>query len=234
MNNTSTTTFTVMGQSIDNTTDMNSVQDYSVQNVHATGYTLLMTTKKISGSVSVMGQEKKFDSDDEAIKKSPQMAGPLSVIGKSQEIKVENGKVTASEDMSKVLSRFGMSTDIEEGFATLFFMPDMPGIRQGSSWADSTISATFKVINQYIVTAVTETQVELRVTSDSKMNMTINQAGMTMQTDMKGFSTSTRSYDKRTGLLITEKRAAEMTGTAEGMGVKAPMNIKSTSLITIK
>ena len=234
MSSTATTSVTVMGQTIDNINDLSAVQDYTIQSVSKTGFAMTMVTKKISGSVSIMGHEQKFDSDDEATKNSPQMTGPLSYIGKPQEIKVENGKVTTSEEMNRMLSSIGMNADIEGEVAKLFFMPTFEGVKQGSGWTDSTVAEGFKIVNQYLVTSVTGDQVEMRVATDTRMNTTIKQAGMDVQADMKGFSTSTRTYDKKTGLLITEKGASEITGTADGMGVKAPMTVKSTSLITVK
>lgn len=234
INSTSNTSVTVMGQSIDNTNDMTSLADYTVTNVTPTGYTLSYITRKISGTVSVMGQEQKFDTDDEAFKNSPQAAGILGFIGKPQEIKVENGHVAVSESMDNILSKIGMSGTNQDEFSKLFFMPRIPGMKQGTSWSDSTVSPAFKLVNQYLVTSVTDQQVEMRVTTDTKMNTKIKQGAMDVETDMRGFATATRVYDRQTGLLVSQKLAAEMTGTAEGMGVKAPMTIKSTTLITVK
>ncbi len=234
VNNIATTTVTVMGQSVENVTNITVVHEYTVTGVTATGYSLSLFVKKVNGTVSIMGQEQKFDSDNESTRNSPQMAGAMELIGKPQEIKVENGHVVASESMDKILSTIGGSGAGQNDFIMLLFMPSISDLKQGAAWADSTVSPELKIVNQYLVTHITDQQVEMRVTADTKINSTIKQAGMEMQSDMKGFSNATRVYDRKTGLLISEKVASEMAGTAEAMGLKAPMTIKLNTLITIQ
>ncbi len=232
--NTSSISVSVMGQTIDNVTDITSIQDYTVKSVGPKGYTLILVPKRVSGTVSVMGQEQKFDTDDEASKEAPLTSGSGNVINKPQEIIIENGKViSASAEFSNVLAAIGMS-DNGYGFSEFFLTRPESQLKQGSSWADSVVTETVRFVNQYVVTSVTDQQVEIRITTDMKMNALMKQAGMEVKSNMKGFSTATRIYDRKTGLMIIEKRATEMTGMADAMGVNAPMTIKSTTQINIK
>lgn len=233
LNNTSTTTMSVMGQSVESLVVMNAVQEYTVQSVSQTGYTLLFVPKKISGSVSVMGQEQKFDSEDTTAKGSQPMEALNKLMNKPEHITVENGQPTFDGQINNTLSSIGMSSSDLLDFGKLFFfnLPDAQ-VKQGYSWSDSSVSENNRVVNQYVITDIHNGQVEVRVSTDSKIRTTVKQAGMELKEDMKGFSTALRVYAN--GLLVSEKVSLTMAGTAEIMGMSAPMTIVSTITTNVK
>jgi hypothetical protein len=234
MVNTNITNMSMMGQDVEMNTSGSTMQECAVKSITDSGYSLLLTQKKISGSVSVMGQENKFDSDDSSSQNTPGMSEAFKLINKTQEIKVVNGKTTTSDGINGIFAKVGMSPDNMMDVTKFFLTIPVAKIKQGYSWSDSTISETVKIVNQYIITGIADQQISINVSTDTKINMTMKQGEMDVKTNMKGFSTATRVYDMNNGLLVNEKVSLEMTGTAEIMGMSAPMTTKGTLTTTIK
>ena len=232
--NTTATNMSMMGQDLEMNIGSNAVQEYEVKTITASGYSLLLTQKRISGSASVMGQEQKFDSDDEATRNIPGMGELFKQINQQQEIKVENGKTISSGDTTATFSGMGMNLSNLLDVTKLFLTVPAAQLKQGYSWADSSISENTRTVNQYLVTSTANQQVEVKVSTDTKIKATLLQGGVEVKQDMKGFSTATRLYDSSNGLLISEKLSLEMTGTAEVMGMNAPMTVKTTITSTVK
>jgi hypothetical protein len=232
--NTTITNMSMMGQDLEMNIGSNAEQEYEVKTVTASGFSLLLTLKRITGSASVMGQEQKFDSDDEATRNIPGMGELFKQINKQQEIKVENGKTISSGDTTAAVSGMGMNLGNLLDVSNLFLTVPIAQLKQGYSWTDSSISENTRTVNQYLVTSTANQQVEVKVSTDTKIKATLQQGGVEVKQDMKGFSTATRLYDSSNGLLISEKLSLEMTGTAEVMGMNAPMTVKTTITTTVK
>ena len=232
--NATVTNMSMMGQDLEMNIGSNAEQEYEVKTVTASGFSLLRTQKRITASASVMGQEQKFDSDDEAARDIPGMGELFKQINKQQEIKVENGKTVSSGDTVSAVSGMGMNLGNLLDVSKLFLTVPAAQLKQGYSWADSSISENTRTVNQYLVTSTANQQVEVKVSTDTKIKATLQQGGVEVKQDMKGFSTATRLYDSSNGLLISEKLSLEMTGTAEVMGMNAPMTVKTTITTTVK
>ena len=74
--------------------------DFEVKSVSGKTVVFIITLKRISGGVTMMGNEQNFDSADSATAANPQLAEVLKDINKPQEVSVETGKISLPKDIS--------------------------------------------------------------------------------------------------------------------------------------
>ncbi len=223
----------LMGQQVDITGNVSTTADVEFQTVtNANTYQLLLTVKRLKGVVGAMGQQQDFDSDDEATRNNPLLKEMLKSINQPQEMLVVNGQTLAVENQNDVMSQLGNANTIDVSKLVLALTPKQ--IIQGFQWSDSTSSENAKQINHYIISKIANSEIEISVSTEMKMNGTIKQSGIEMNQNTMGTSRSVRLYNQLNSLLISEKTAIEMTGTSEIMGMSGPLVFKSSINTMVK
>jgi hypothetical protein len=107
-----------------------------------------------------------------------------------------------------------------------FLLLDPANIIQGYQWSDSSITADLRTVNHYTVMAVTASEVELNVTTDTRILTVTKMQEMEIKQTMKGYTTAKRWYQRSNGLLSKEIATTDMTGNTETAESNSPMSLK--------
>jgi Family of unknown function (DUF6263) len=139
-----TMTMEMMGQSMDNSSDVATTSELEVKDVNKDGFQFGNTIKRMTVQSSMMGQDVNFDSD-----KKEDMDGQMGQvlkdkIGKAEVVNIDKqGKVTEIEgDTSTSAGGMGdmmsMTAKLTKGqpYPMLIQLPAKP-IKKGDSWTDS-------------------------------------------------------------------------------------------------
>ena len=202
--------------------------DFEVKSVAGKTITFTATLKRITGSVTMMGNEQTFDSADSATAANPQLADVLKEINNPQEIIAEAGKISLPQDLS--------GTPRSEDIAHYLMIPvNAASVKEGYAWSDSSSTAEgSRSLNNYMVTKVSKEEVVITVISNNKTITTRQQMGVEMKVNMQGASTSTFTYDAVSGILKNVATSFSSSGNNEVMGNDIPMSAKGTASVTIK
>jgi hypothetical protein len=228
-----TTKASAMGQEMELGNTFTNMLAYELKAVTANGYTLSSTLKRIKSSISVMGQEESFDSDDEASRTNPMLTEAFAALNKPFEIEVENKKVLIKGQIGGQIDQMGIPGVSNEQVRFILTQQDMVKLKDGNQWKDSSITDGGKTVNEYTVLKTTDATAELLVKTIMQVNLTLNQAGMEVKQAMQGTANARRQYNKVTGLLMKEDSDVAMSGTMEMMGQVSPVNIKGKITTTV-
>lgn len=224
-----TTKLNMMGQDMEMPMTMTILADLSAKSAEINTLKAAVTLKKFSGSLSIIGQETNFSSDDKNIANNPQAAEVLKNFNKEEEVLLEDGKVKGKLDVGTN----GVPTSPELARMTFLTLnPD--NIKEGYKWTEESNSDGTKNTTIYAITKVTTTDVEVTATSSIKIEKTIQQMGMDMKQNLSGTSTSVRLYNAATATLKADATKMEMSGTMLVMGNEAPISISSITTTTVK
>ncbi len=224
-----TTKLNMMGQEMEMPMTMNISADIAAKSFEASALKAGVTVKKISGTLSMMGQENSFSSDDKNIANNPQAAEMMKTLNKEEEVILEDGKVKGKLDIGTA----GVPTSSE--WARMVFLTlKAENIKEGYKWTETSDADGTRNNTIYAITKVTATDIEVTATSTVKIEKTIQQMGMDMKQNLTGTSTSVRVYDASTATLKADATKMEMSGSMLVMGNEAPINITSISTTTVK
>lgn len=218
-----------MGQEVDMVSSNTSTAEYEIMAVTEKGYSLRTKVIRVEGSYVGGGAEKTFDTDKATDRYDPMLAGVVAMIGKPTDLLIENRKasVVSGEVMNNpMMAQMGMKDNVSELLKFILYKTDLDKFTKGTKWVDSTRNNELFLLAESEVTGITETQIELSVTTTMDIHATIQQMGMEGKTNVKGLINSKRWYNRNTGLLIKE----ESNGIAEGetivMDQRIPMQMK--------
>ena len=222
------TTVTQMGTEMEIPSVTTLYSDFEVKSVEGKKISLQATLKKITGTVTVMGNEQSFDSDDAATANNPQMAEALKDVNKPIAITIEVGKTKLPSDITGAQSN--------DDIANYLFMPvNANTVKEGFAWIDSSSSVEgSKSLNNYAVTKISKEEITVIVINNNKTVATRQQMGMEVKVNMEGASNATLVYDVATGLLKNFSSSFSSTGNNEVMGQSIPVVIKGTANISVK
>lgn len=224
-----TTKIYVMGQDMEMPLTMNILADLDAKSVESSALKASVVIKKISGTLSMMGQENSFNSDDKNVANNAQAAEMMKNLNKEEEVILEDGKVKGKLDIGTA----GVLTSSE--WARMTFLTLKPeNVKEGFKWAETSDGDGTKNNTIFAITKVNATDIEVTATSSLKIEKTIQQMGMDMKQNLTGTSTSVRVYDATTATLKADATKMEMTGTMLVMGNEAPINITSVTTTTVK
>lgn len=233
----------MMGQSMETIMDINNTRNIIVQDINAENYQLDAVTTHIKMNMSVMGQEKTFDSNNK-----DDMAGEMKDAGKSvNQVKkfilsadgrcradekdtVAKNEETAAEGMMTQMFGTGMEATGTESY----FMLIPAGKKTGDSWADSVITGSVKLWWTYTWEANAGDIAIIKATGKSSSNSTINTQGMEVTINLTNDIVETRKADLKTGIVIHKESISKLNGTAEVMGQSVPMSGTTTTTITLQ
>lgn len=220
------TTVNQMGTDMEIPATTNLDLDFDVKSVSDKQVVLSSTLKKIYGSVTVMGNEQKFDSNDSSTTKNPMMAEALKNLNKPGDLTVEVGKPKLTQDFTGAQSG-------EEILNSLFIPIDGGSAKEGLSWGDSSAAEGSKMFNNYTITKVANNEVVVKVISSNTIVTTKQQMGMEVKVNMKAVTTGLRTFDVNSGLLKSASYTFTSDGNNEVMGNSFPVTIKGTANITV-
>jgi len=233
-----TMTMDMMGQSMDNNSEVVTTSEVEVKDVNKEGFQFGNTIKRMTVKSSMMGQDVNFDSD-----KKEDMDGQMGQvlkdkIGKSDIINIDKqGKVgsivgdtsTATGGMGDVMA---MTEKLSKGqpYPLLIQLPSKP-IKKGDTWTDSsgTVS-TLKTVTIYTLKEINAGDYIVSYTGTIAKNGTIQQNGMEIQMDIAGTVKGENSYEGASGLLKMGNMVSDIKGSFEVMGQSVPMTINMTSI----
>lgn len=225
----------MMGQDMEMSTSTTVYVDNELKSASGNKFSIGLTIKRVVGNVSVMGQEQTFDSDDESLRSNPAFADATKALGKESEIVVEDGQVSKTSEiaeLTKAMSPGDFSSIFDIG--RFFLLLKESDIKVGFAWTSNNSSETASTENNYIIEKITDKEVEVVVQSKVKVSATMNQNGMDIKQQTEGTIKSTRTYDKQTGLLISELANGAIKGNMEVMGQQVPLDSKVETKTTIK
>jgi hypothetical protein len=217
-----------MGMDMEIPTTVHINMNFEVKAVENKKIALSATLKKVSGAVTIMGNEKKYDSDDPETANNPMVGALMKNLNKPQDLTVEIGKPLSPNDITGAQS----SDEIADG---LFIPIDADSAKVGFTWSDSASSAEgSKVVNHYTVTKVSKEELVVHVISTCKIVTTQQQMGLEMKVNMQSASTGTRSYDVSTGVLKSSATTFTASGNNEMMGNTIPVTMKGSAAIIVQ
>lgn len=224
----------MMGQDMEMSTTSTVYVDHELKSASANKFAMGLVLKRIVGTVSMMGQEQSFDSDDESVRSNPALADAFKSLGVETEVTVEDGKVSGKgELMDAVKALTGNASDAND-LGRVFLLLKEADIKVGHTWKEKNISENTSSETDLTVERVTDKEVEILVNAKVKISSTINQAGMEIKQQTEGVVKATRVYDKNTGLLVSEISNGDIKGNMEVMGQQVPLTSKLETKTTIK
>jgi hypothetical protein len=225
------TSMSMMGQDIELTNGSKSYADFHLKSVSGSSYQLSTSITRISGSVSAMGNEQTFDSEDASLKSNPMMAEQLKMLNKPIDFTIENGKVVnttsaaGSDILTALLGQTNGTTDQAKYFLTL----PAASIKASHQWSVVDNKPGAATESLYVISEVTATDISVNVLTNAKITSTMNQNGMEIKQNTQGTIKAKRIYDARTGLLKSETATGALKGTMNVMGQDAPIDLKVTT-----
>ncbi len=195
--------------------------------------TITSTVKRMTGSVSMMGQDQNFDTDDKASGSNPMAAEVLKKLNKPEELTIVNGRVAGQEEDFNSLITPGISS-----VANILFLPREALIKkEGDKWTVEEIgkkNAANKCITIYTISKTTSSEIEITANSSIAIDGTMQMMGNDVKQKINGSLISVCSYNKETGILLGAAQSINMSGTIEIMGSNAPVTSKGTITIAVK
>ena len=194
---------------------------YEVLNVNTNGYNLQVTPKHMSMNLMVNGRDQKIDTDSATDKNNPLYAKLFELMNKPQAIEVKDNKVIKNALLSE-FNQSGLQDDPNKFFLT----PSATQMHLGFQWKDSSMNENTKVVNQYIIIQISDSSVNVNVSSDFTIHNKVEQPGLTIDQNLKGYSTGNRIYRKQNNLLKEETMDYTISGSAESNDMSSPVTMK--------
>ena len=225
------TSMSMMGQDIELSNGSKIYEAIELKSVSGATYHLSSSITRIAGSVSAMGNEQKFDSEDASLKSNPMLAEQLKVLNKPIDYTIENGKVvnTASGLGSEVLNALLGQNNGTSDQAKYFLTLPAASIKASHQWSVAINKPESSTESLFVIAEVTDTDISVNVLTNVKLATTLNQNGMEIKQNTQGTIKAKRVYDAKTGLLKSETSTGGLKGTMNVMGQDAPIDLKITS-----
>ena len=228
-----TTTVTSMGTDIEILSSNDQYVTYEIKSVAGKNIQLSETFDRAKGSMTVMGNEIPYDSDDSASIASatasfPQLTALFKDLHKTQDLAVVTGK---TPDMTDIEKLSGLSA-----FAYALFNPFDKSATEGSKFSDSTKNDNgSKSVTDYVVSKISSGEITVTATTNSTINTTSQEAGMEVKINREVKNISTRIYDASTGLLKAGTTDSNINGTTTlATGQEIPVSTKGTTTVTVQ
>jgi hypothetical protein len=225
------TSMSMMGQDIELSNGNKLYQNFELKSVSGSSYQLSTSITRIAGSVSAMGNEQSFDSEDASLKSNPMMAEQLKVLNKQIDYTIENNKVvntasaTGSELLNTLLAQSNGTSDQAKYFLTL----PAASIKASHQWSVVDNKPGAATESLFVIAEVTPTDISVNVLTNAKITSTLNQNGMEIKQNTQGTIKLKRIYDAKTGMLKSETGTGGLKGTMNVMGQDAPIDLKITT-----
>lgn len=204
--------------------------DLELKAITQTGYTLELTPRRFKMNMNMMGMEQKLDTDSIDGMQGADLGTMKSLLNQPITIVMDSNKLVSKTQLAQ-LPAIANSTDDASRY---FLLLEASNAIQGYQWADSSISKDLRTVNQYTVMSVSTSEVEINVTTDSRISSVTSMQGTEIKQNMKGFSTARRWYNRNNGLLLKEESTTDMAGTTETPETSSPMTLKLVLKIVVE
>ncbi len=225
------TSMSMMGQDIELSNGNKLYQNFELRSVSGNSYLLSTSITRIATSVSAMGNEQSFDSDDASLKSNPMVAEQLKVLNKQIDYTIENNKVvkTASAAGSDLLNTLLTQSNGTSDQAKYFLTLPAASIKASHQWNVAVSKPEATTESLFVISEVTDTDISVNVLTNVKLSNTLNQNGMEIKQNTQGTIKLKRIYDAKTGMLKSETGTGGLKGTMNVMGNDAPIDLKITT-----
>jgi hypothetical protein len=230
----------VMGQTMESNINNESIENYNVKSVASNNNELSASLKKVKLSITAMGQDMDYDSENQ------NNSGPLNDAFKD---KVGKEYTVLYDDNGKVLN-----PDVVISAKPEAIVPGMnpPGddvsllnadflnrqITNGASWYDSVTTKTGKMTSTtkgtYKVLSVQGDMATILFEGKTEQAGVVEQMGMEMNMSGGGNLTKEIMLDMKTGLVVQMNSRTTGTNKIETMGMDIPVEINATTTTKIK
>jgi hypothetical protein len=224
----------MMGQDMEMSNTSTVYLDHELKSVGTNKFSMGIIIKRITASVSMMGQEQSFDSDDEAVKSNPALADAFKSLGKEAEITVDAGKVTMQGEMLEALKTIPGGASEGNDMGRVFLLLKDEEIKEGHTWTSNSSSESGTSETSNTIEKVTDKEIQVLASSTVKVSSTMTQNGMEIKQKTEGTVKSTRIYDRATGLMISEISTGDIKGNMEVMGQQMPLTSKIETKTSVK
>lgn len=228
----------VMGQEMESSNDMSSVETILVKDTRPGQTDLVSTITKIVTSMQTMGQETVYDSDKN------DNTGPLAesfnkIKGKVKNITVDaNGNIInqdKDEDLSSAADMLGISVEGISLFEKIFIGREL---KPGTAWNDSTITRGDKMTTTttgiYTLQAVNGTVATISFIGKTTMSGTLEMMGQEMATTSTNKVISQVEVDLATGVIKQSTNNSDGTMNVEASGMSIPVTMKTIATKSVK
>lgn len=224
----STVTVTQMGNEMSMPMTTASYASYEIKSVTGKNVQMSGTLTRTKGSVTVMGNETKYDTDDSSsVSSNPQTAELLKDVKQEKNFTVEIGK---TPDMTNMQN--GLGVDV---IASALFYPFEKSAAEGAKYSDSSKSENgSNVFTEYVLSKIANDEATVTATTTATISSTTQRNGMDVKSNLQLKSTSTRVYGLSTGLLKTDTTDTNMSGTNEVASMSIPITMKGTTTTTVQ
>lgn len=223
-----------MGQSIEVKMDATSTYNIQVKG-KAANYNLSNTFTSMKMNMDAMGRDMHFDSNNPDDMKGEIGQGLGDYINKSQDIEMtETGTVvTKKKDSAESPGASPLTQQIREldatGFgATMAFQSLPSGLKEGTTWTDSTNADGISRNITYTVKKITGDLASVSFEGIIKTDVTMEQQGMEISTKSSGKISGDETVNIKTGVIQTNNSTTEQSGTISAMGQEMPVTNKVT------
>lgn len=235
---TGSTSIDAITQSMDINTNINSSKNIIVNDVTKDKYDIDLTTTKLKLDISIIGDSKKFDSEDKS-----DTTGEFKDLAKNVDVPqkiflYKNGMSVAADTAKKAeflandnnpltgLLGKAMAEGINEPvIVESFFMLIPDGKKLGDSWEDSTINTDSKTYSTYTWDSTKANIATIKVVGkvNNKINTEMAEMHMTLDATMNNTISEIRRVNIKTGVVIFRNIKTVIDGSAELMNMNLPI-----------
>lgn len=225
----------VQGQSMESNANITSTYTIEVKSKAADNYDLSSTLSHIVMSMNMMGQDIKFDSENQDDMNGPFGSALKDYINQPKDLKMDNsGKVsTDSEDtaFSEIAKRLHLE---QNAFGTqLAFLPLPDGIKTGDSWTENSSNDGISKTTNYTIKDISGDVATVSFTTVDSVKSSMEQNGMEISVTTTGKSAGEEKVNIKTGVIQSSSYKGDASGTVSAMGQDFPMSTKITSNTTV-
>jgi hypothetical protein len=241
-----------MGQSMETTVTSTITEVYDVQDATASGATYEHKVKRLVFNMEAPMGGQSFDSEkaedrkgemgqllDKKLLKNKYTA-TVDAWGRITAIKSDDdnpqGKKGEDDAMASMMSQqLGLGMTLPKVGESINFklLPERE-VGVGDTWADSTITGTNSVVRNFKLTGVTDAEVMLDFTTNTKVEMTQETMGQEMTVTATDKATGKITLDRKTGLMKSMTSTATTEGSIDVQGASIPLTGTSTTTTTVK
>lgn len=233
----------MMGQTMETIMDVSNKKSITVKDADLLKYQLESKTTHLKMNLSMMGQDKAFDSDNK-----DDMTGEMKEMGKDINVAkplilTTEGKCKPDEKnspekkeqdanpMAGMMQQM-MGGGTEEITTAACFMLVPLDKKQGDSWTETIGDGTTKTIWNYTWDSTLTNIAVIKATAKETNNSTVNAMGMDMTINMTNDITEIRKVDLTSGVVIYNSSTKKINGTIDIMGQSVPMSGTAITTVT--
>ncbi|MCO6498474.1 MAG: hypothetical protein J5I50_12525 [Chitinophagaceae bacterium] len=233
---TNTSVTDIMGQQMENNSDIFIVYDIEVTDVSNDQYTIKNTLSGLKFSTAMMGQEMKYDSENPDAGDAQLAQGASKLLGQSTTVVIDKqgkvidaGKIGETSEMDVLLKQFQSGDNAVQ--LALLSIPD--NVKVGDTWNSKNGSGDTQTDVDYTVASVDGDKVTLDLKGTTKSNMTTENMGMEIKISVSGTVEGSAVVNKKTGFVISSKTTSNSKGSVEAQGMEFPTEAVVVNEVTV-